>query len=73
MQQQVAVRQGVTCDKGDELVLRTAARMRAPYNGVLAIGCNLCGRNADVRQGYYTCKNADTNCDFDCCPTCFKG
>ena len=68
MQQQVAVRQGVTCDKGDELLLRIKPR---PTGDIYYI-CNLCGCTGDIINGFYACKNADNNCDFDCCPKCYK-
>ena len=36
--------------------------------------CNICRQTVqDVRTGYYTCKHAHDNCDFDCCDKCFKG
>lgn len=37
--------------------------------------CNLCRKSVeDVRySGYYSCVNAESSCDFDCCTDCFRG
>ena len=58
----------VTCNNGDELLYRTKPRP----SGDIYYSCNFCDRNGDVRKSFYACKNADFNCDFDCCPTCYN-
>ena len=36
--------------------------------------CNLCRKTVkDVRTGYFSCSNANFNCDYDCCYNCYKG
>ena len=58
----------VKCDNGDELLHRTKPRS----SGDTYYSCNFCDRNGEVRKGFYACKNADNNCDFDCCPNCYN-
>ena len=48
-------------------------RQRAPYNGTLNIACDVCRRGVDVREGYFSCADAESNCDYDICWDCFKG
>ena len=59
----------LTCDNGDELLHRTKSRT----SGDIYYSCNFCDRNGEVKKGFYACKNADDNCIFDCCPTCYNG
>ena len=67
-------RRGITCDKGDDLVYNKKARERKPYNGSKKIVCNICRKTVkDVKKGYYTCKHANEDCDYDCCKDCFEG
>jgi hypothetical protein len=63
----------VTCDKGDEISHRIKPRQRPPFEGDLYFSCDFCDHNGDIRKGgFYACKNADINCDFDCCPNCYN-
>ena len=57
----------LTCNNGDELLHRTKPRP----SGDTYFYCNFCDRTGLVRTGFYACKNADINCDFDYCPTCY--
>ena len=62
-----------TCDKGDQLSHRTKPRQRLPFDGNIFYSCDFCDRNGDIRKGgFYACKNADIDCDFDCCPNCYN-
>jgi len=40
---QKTVALGMTCDSGDLLLLKTAARVREPFSGTDKFDCNLCG------------------------------
>ena len=63
----------ITCDKGDQLCHRTKPRQRSPFYGDNEYNCDFCDNNAEVKNGgFYACKNADKDCDFDCCPKCYK-
>ena len=63
----------VKCDKGDELSHRTKPRQRPPFNGDNEYNCDICDKNAEVSYGgFYACKYADYDCDFDCCPQCYN-
>lgn len=65
---------GLTCDKGDLLKYSIAPRRRAPYNGAIAIRCDVCKKNVpDVRKGYYNCCKSEVDCSYDVCIECFKG
>ena len=64
---------GKTCDKGDPLVFRFKPRERNPYNGADSIACNICEKEAVCYRGYYCCKNADKDCNYDVCNECYKG
>ena len=63
----------VTCDKGDQLSHRTKPRQQPPFDGDIYYSCHFCNCNKDIRKGgLYACKNADIDCDFDCCPNCYN-
>ena len=63
----------VTCDKGDQLCHRTKPRQLSPFYGDNEYNCDVCDKNAEVRNGgFYACKYADKDCDFDCCPRCYN-
>ena len=47
--------------------------MRSPYMGTPVARCDICRKNFNFTMGAYVCDDADINCDYDCCPACFKG
>jgi hypothetical protein len=63
--------EGVTCSSGYKLQYCTIKR---PRYGSAGFYCNICRAHVvDCSVGYYTCKDAHGNCDFDCCLNCYKG
>jgi len=63
--------EGVTCSSGYKLQYCT---MKRPRYGSAGFICNICRDHVvDCSVGYYTCKDAHGNCDFDCCLNCYKG
>ena len=60
------ITEGVTCDKGDELMHRVASD-DAPKQW-----CDRCAKAIYGGDEYYACYRADIDCQYRCCQNCIK-